>query len=129
MSRNNLLDHRRMGGTFTPIPSQSCDLQASFPIKLTKGNSSDLCPVGSFGAWAEVGLVGPVREARGRRAECNRKTMGDGHWAHLRMSSDSTQRPSNPQPSDLCSGRILANQDVLAAPFQSQGKATQDIST
>lgn len=39
------------------------------------------------------GLVGPVRAVRGWRAERNRKTMGDGHWAHLRMSSDSTQRP------------------------------------
>lgn len=91
MFRNHLLDHRRKGDTLTPILFQSCDLQASFPFKFTMANSSDLGPVSAFGAWAEVVLVGLAEGSSGADSRVNQKIMGDGHWAHLSMSSDSTQ--------------------------------------
>lgn len=74
------------------------------------------------------GACGPSGSGPG--AEDNWKTMGDGHWAHLTMSSDSAQpSPLLLSPVIYVLEGFLANQDVLAAPFQNQGKPNQDIST
>ena len=89
---------QKKGDTLAPILFQSCDLQASFPFKFTVANSLDLGPVSSFGAWAEVVLVGLAEGSSGADSRVNQKIMGDGHWAHLSMSSDSTQLPPNLTP-------------------------------
>lgn len=71
MPRNNLgvilLDNGRMGDTIISVLFQSHDFQASFPVKLTRANSVDFCPVSSFWAWADVVLVGPAGVALGQR--------------------------------------------------------------
>lgn len=77
--------------TITPVLFQSYDFQASFPVKLSNTNFSDFCPVSSFWAWQKCCLLAQQRAVLGQRIVCNWKIMGDGQWAHLTMSSDSTQ--------------------------------------
>lgn len=70
--------------TITPVPFQSYDFQASFPVKLTKTNFSDFCPVSSFWAWAEVVLAGPAESRSGveenvQLEDHGRQAIGPSH--------------------------------------------------
>ena len=43
-------------------------------------------------------LVGLAEGSSGAESRVNQKIVGDGHWAHLSMSSDSTQLPPTLTP-------------------------------
>lgn len=66
-----------MGDTLPPSCSKlPYDLQASFPIKLIKVDSSDFCPVSSFCSWADTVLVGRAKSGPGAEGRVELKEPG-----------------------------------------------------